>query len=95
MGSDVCLSRKTTHARAVVIKYSLVTGKHERVSLKCTNVLDKRFIQRPPMHNEDNSVKARLHRRFLARDSMQFCRSDVATSCDFIAILEQSVSEKR
>ena len=39
------------------------------------------------------SFKARLHRRFLSQQlnatQCNFCRAEVATSCDFIAILVQ------
>ena len=41
-------------------------------------------------------LKARLHRRFLSPQlnatQCNFCRVEVATSCDFIAILVQFVS---
>ena len=40
-------------------------------------------------------VKARLHRRFCRATQCNFCRAEVATSCDFIAILVQFVSKKR
>ena len=40
-------------------------------------------------------IKARLHRRFLSQQlnatQYNFCRAEVATSCDFIAILVQFV----
>ena len=40
------------------------------------------------------SVKARLHGGaiFVAATQCNFCRAEVATSCDFIAILVQFVS---
>ena len=41
-------------------------------------------------------LKARLHRRFLSQQlnatQCNFCRAEVANSCDFIAILVQFVS---
>ena len=41
-------------------------------------------------------IEASLHTLGdFCRNSMQFCRAEVATSCDFIAILVQFVSAKR
>ena len=48
---------------------------------------------RVQIHSNQTSIfKARLHWRFLRATQYNFCRAEVATSCDFIVILVQFVN---